>query len=427
MRNNAKKIITFALCLGLMASSLSLGGCSQKKDSGSSKKEAASSSQSEKKENKSSEEDKEDDGEKSSDDEKIEELEYKVDRLLTLFSNALEVEPEDILSEDFDPEEYFDYEEIHDIYDDTAVLEAYKSGDDSALDDNDKYVLEQMSQAIEENITDNMSEYEKEKAIYDYMFATTAYNDDNLAAIDLETDDADLYAHTPYGFFKYHETICVGNATTFKLFMDALGIDCKIIHSTAEGEHAWDVVNIDGNWYHVDLTFDGGDESPAYTCFNVNDEMKEEDGYDWSDQEDIPECTSLDCCYLVMSASEIEDIYAIPKAIQTAFDAGEDDVYMKIKADSEEDALRIKSEVSYILSGIIPSSSNVELIPMACVIAGDYVVCSVERYSYDDDEDYDYGDYYDGELEIDSGKLREAFKDLEDFAFDEDNADMYYF
>ncbi|MFR9092128.1 hypothetical protein [Ruminococcus bicirculans (ex Wegman et al. 2014)] len=35
--------------------------------------------------------------------------------------------------------------EIHPIYDDTAVVEAYKSGDDSKLtDDKDKYILKEL-------------------------------------------------------------------------------------------------------------------------------------------------------------------------------------------------------------------------------------------------------------------------------------------
>ena len=73
--------------------------------------------------------------------------------------------------------------EIHEIYDDTAVVEAYKSGTTEGLNEQDKYVLEQAKKVIDENITDGMSDYEKEKAIYDWQMAYTAYNDNSLAPI----------------------------------------------------------------------------------------------------------------------------------------------------------------------------------------------------------------------------------------------------
>ena len=144
--------------------------------------------------------------------------------------------------------------EIHEIYDDTAVVEAYKSGTTEGLNEQDKYVLEQAKKVIDENITDGMSDYEKEKAIYDWQMAYTAYNDNSLAPI----ASGGQYSHLPYGVFKYHQAICVGHATTFKLLMDMLDIECQIIHSTEEGEHAWDLVKLDDEWYHCDVTFDGG-------------------------------------------------------------------------------------------------------------------------------------------------------------------------
>ena len=86
--------------------------------------------------------------------------------------------------------------------------------------------------------------------------------------------------HTPYGVLRSHNAICVGNATTFKLFMDALDIPCKIIHSTQNGEHAWDVVQLDGEWYHVDVTFDGGvSGEPGYNYFNMPDSVKDNGSY----------------------------------------------------------------------------------------------------------------------------------------------------
>lgn len=108
------------------------------------------------------------------------------------------------------------------------------------------------------------------------------YND-NLNPI----TDGQSETHTPYGVFRTHNAICVGNTTTFKLFMDALGIPCKIIHSTENGEHAWDVVQLDGDWYHVDVTFDGSANGvPSYSYFNVPDSMKDDGSWALGSQSD---------------------------------------------------------------------------------------------------------------------------------------------
>lgn len=202
--------------------------------------------------------------------------------------------------------------DIHDIYDDSKVVEAYQSGKTDGLDEQDKYVLKKAKEVIKENIKDGMTNYEKEKAIYDWQVAYVAYNDQNLAPI----SSGDQYSHLPYGVLKYRQAICVGNATTFKLFMDLLGIENQIIHSTEEGEHAWNLVKLDGDWYHSDVTFDGGTNGkPAYTNFNVPDSVKDDGSYPWN-HEVIPAADGTKYCYLANEAKELKDIYALPKYIK---------------------------------------------------------------------------------------------------------------
>jgi hypothetical protein len=233
---------------------------------------------------------------------------------------ALEAQLEELSGEVEDNEdgEYEFDEEIHEVYDDTAVVEAYKSGDDSALtDEKDKYIYEELKKAVDEIINDDMTDYEKELAVYTYVFNGTKFDQSSLSAIDTSSE----YSHTPYGFFHDHTTICVGNATTFKLFMDVLGIDCEIIHSTTQGEHAWNVVKIDGDWYQVDITFDSGtgSDGPAYDYLNVTDAVKQNDGYPW-DPADYHECTSTKYNYGVLNAVECDDVYDIPEKLKALYD-----------------------------------------------------------------------------------------------------------
>jgi len=353
--------------------------------------------------------------------ERIDELENKVGALTKLLADAYGVEEDELLNSGFDPE----IGEIHDIYDDSAVIEAYKTGDGSKLsDEKDVFIYESLNTALNEIVKDDMTDYDKEKAVYDYIFKNTRYDEGNLAAIDVDGEGS--YSHTPYGFFKNGETICVGNATTFKLFMDALGIDCKIIHCTEDGEHAWDVVNIDGDWYHVDLTFDGGVSKPDYSSFNVNDEIKEQDGYDWSDQEDIPECTSLKYCYTVLEAQEIGDIYEIPKMMNKVFGNGGDRVIMKMAVPEGADEYTVCSDIEALLNAVVCDNSDGYIFSNSVFSCDGYAYFSLSKFKYDDlDVDFDDTEEYGNGLEIDTDKFAKALESIDGYRFDEDTYNDY--
>ena len=259
----------------------------------------------------------------------------------------------------------------HPEYDDKAVVEAYKTGDASKLSEKDKYVYETAKAAIDEVITEDMSDYEKELAIYNWIFHHTHYN--NEAFVDV-TRSADItleqtsesesleeptvdrnkntneenseplpyddkiassdpygenYDYEPYGVLKFKTAICVGNATTFKLFMDMLDIPCKIIHSTEEGEHAWNLVKIGGDWYHVDITFDDGFKTPSYANFNVTDNVKL-GTYPW-DTTDFPAANATKYSYIAQNAIEVDNIYEVPALARKALDNNQTYLYLKGK------------------------------------------------------------------------------------------------
>lgn len=233
---------------------------------------------------------------------------------------------------------------IHEIWDNSQVVAAYKDGKEENLTEEDKYVLGQVKKVIKENIKDGMTEYEKEKAIYDWQVKYIAFNEDSLAPI----NNGDKYSHMPYGVLKYHNAICVGNMTTFKLFMDVMGIENDYIHSTESGEHAWNLVKLDGDWYHVDITFDGGGKNPKYTYFNVPDSVKDDGSYPWN-REDKPAADGTKYCYIANNAKDLEDIYHIPKALKSALADGKQSLYYTLKD---------KKDANYEVIEFICSSLN---------------------------------------------------------------------
>jgi hypothetical protein len=285
-------------------------------------------------------------------------------------------------------DEIFDsgyYVSVHDIWDDTEVVNAYKTGDDSKItDERDQYVLEQIRQLIPEIITsDDMTDYEKEKAVYDWQVKYVNFADDSLASIPDNDEDEDV-SYLPYGVLKYREAICVGNATTFKLFMDCLDIPCMIIHSTEEGEHAWDLVQIDGDWYHVDITFDSiSDGEPMYSYFNVTDAVKDDMGYPW-DHDEFPAADSVKYNYAYMNSTYVKDATEVPQLFKDSMKDGSTMIYVRCEQEDENYIYQIVDVVNQHMNN---GSMNVN----NTIYDDDgEAVISIEYFNWDEDDNYSY-------------------------------------
>ena len=165
-----------------------------------------------------------------------------------------------------------------------VISDAYKSGDTSKLDDKQKETLDIASGILKEIIKDGMTDIEKETAVYDWMCANLGHDSNLLLVI----PDGNAGSDNPYGVLKYHNAVCVGYATTFRMFMQMLDIECMVVHNT-ECYHSWDLVKIDGDWYHTDIYADAGIGN--YANFNVPDVMRMQ-GESW-DMEFFPHATSF--------------------------------------------------------------------------------------------------------------------------------------
>ena len=262
---------------------------------------------------------------------------------------------------------------VHDIYDDTKVIKAYKSGSREGLDEEEAFLYDTLMEVIPEITEEGMTDYEKEKAAYDWVFGITHFSEESLNPMNAGSS-GDNY--TPYGVIRNHEAICVGNATTFKLFMDALDIPCKIVHSTEQGEHAWNVVQLDDEWYHVDVTFDGGSQNPAYSYFNVPDSMKDDGSWPY-DHNVIPECKGTKYCYVLMNAVELGDMYDIPGAIADLRDSGGGMLSFTLKDTKDFNT----SIAQYIADGININNGEISFNGMYALGGKNVLVYEIEYYN----------------------------------------------
>lgn len=100
------------------------------------------------------------------------------------------------------------------------------------------------------------TDLDKIRYVHDYLCAQAAYSYSGA-----ETDVYGLWAY-PYGCMVQHEATCIGYANTFYAAMQELGIRADIIHGTSfhsdgtSGGHAWNSVELEGQTYYVDVTWD---------------------------------------------------------------------------------------------------------------------------------------------------------------------------
>ena len=189
------------------------------------------------------------------------------------------------------------------------ISDAYKSGDTSNLNDSEKETLEMAKEVLDEIITKNMNDFEKEKAVYDWLTSKLKAKTGILTVIPITTGNND----NPHDVLKNRSAVCVGYATTFRMFMQMLDIDCKVVHSTSLS-HTWDLVKLDDGWYHTDCYMDS--EACNYQNFNMDD-VRCAQGHEWT-REYFPAATGKKYNYIFYICDKLEDIYEIPAWLTNA-------------------------------------------------------------------------------------------------------------
>lgn len=127
-----------------------------------------------------------------------------------------------------------------------------------------KVVDEKIKEVFKELKIENLSEYEKIKAIHDYIITNSSY-------------DRTYEKATAYDNLIEQSSVCQGYAAlTYKMMVEA-GIPCRIINGMGAGDtHAWNIVYLEGKWYNIDCTWDDpmtawGEDILQYTYFLKSD------------------------------------------------------------------------------------------------------------------------------------------------------------
>lgn len=112
-------------------------------------------------------------------------------------------------------------------------------------------IFDEVVSNIVSSINPADSQYKKELAIHDYITKTTRY--DKVAQYTPFANGVEDSAYTIYGTLVENEGVCRGYTRAFQYLCYMVGINANIVFGD---EHVWNTVNLDGEWYQVDVTWD---------------------------------------------------------------------------------------------------------------------------------------------------------------------------
>lgn len=138
--------------------------------------------------------------------------------------------------------------------------------------------IESEADGILSKITPLMNDYDMVKLFHDSVITSCEYK---------ETDNQ----NTVYGCLVEKQALCQGYSRTFTYLCSEAGIDSFVVLGVAGEPHMWNVVKMDGDYYHIDLTWDDPDNKSApdsvrYDYFGITDErirqLRQVDDYDYA-------------------------------------------------------------------------------------------------------------------------------------------------
>lgn len=202
-------------------------------------------------------------------------------------------------------------------------------------------------------ITDSMTDYEKEKAIHDYLVTTVVYD---TSAVSDPTKTVNE-AFNILGALLKRKAVCWGISCAFKLMCDWCGIKSYVIFGCPAGSteeqdpHAWNVVVLDGDYYHVDVTWDlknKGDVSINYDYFNIDDKLMGL-SHAW-DRSFHPGCKALTHNYYYKHKLYVKTIGEIASYIRGRIKAGDSFITFKF-ANANLDTDKMLREIQSGVAG----------------------------------------------------------------------------
>lgn len=198
-------------------------------------------------------------------------------------------------------------------------------------------IQEVLNSAIDNCISEDMTDLEKLLSLHDWLVNHCQYN-----KIGHMTGEAEaMNAYTAYGALVDADAVCQGYSMALNLLLEKASVES---HYVSGNNHSWNVVKISGTWYHVDSTWD--DKSPdrpgtvKHDYFLLSDDEIKDTKYhsNWSTRHDI-KCLQSYVDDAPWKASTLQFVYdAKEKAFFNVENKEKTTKYRKVSFDIEGNA-----------------------------------------------------------------------------------------
>ena len=138
-------------------------------------------------------------------------------------------------------------------------------------------IKERIEEIVEEIFTPGMTDLEKQTAINYFLINYATYDFaalDNAELNNFMFVDSNYYdSFTAYGILINGVGVCSGYADAFTLIANRIGLESVVVTGYLQGSlpHAWNRVNIEGQWYTLDVTNNDNEFFPN-AFFNLTDD-----------------------------------------------------------------------------------------------------------------------------------------------------------
>lgn len=185
------------------------------------------------------------------------------------------------------------------------------------------------------------SDFGREKFFHDYICKNTVY--------DLETYDN--FGDSAYSVLIDGKAICEGYARALKMLLDACGIYNYLVVGNTENDegkmegHMWNVVSVDGELYHIDVTWDDADGDLGeiiYLYFNLTDDDIRKDHFDIEPNDNS--CSSLKFNYFAVNGLYFSSFNNFKGMISPCADGLNDDLIVEMRFANTADYNAIKTK-----------------------------------------------------------------------------------
>lgn len=184
-----------------------------------------------------------------------------------------------------------------------------------------KKQLNAVINSVLKGLEPNMSEFDRELYIHDYIVKNCKYKK--------RKNNKNHY--NVYGCLVEQKAVCEGYNDAFGLLLSYAGVNSTPISGSDETnnsvDHVWSAVQLDGDWYHTDVTWDDSKEYSMYDYFNLTtkqilkthtiapefsdipaDRLFDKNGNYTSYNCELPKCTKTKYNYYKYTGSNLSDI-----------------------------------------------------------------------------------------------------------------------